>query len=283
MVLVNKAPIGWCRLQPRRLVFTDIDGSMVSYDGRVGDSAYYARLLRLLGFLIIPVTAKTVEEVVALRNRLGLEGDPFIAVVEAGGAVYASPGFLTRPTGYDHVLGLEYIEVGEPLERLEPLLEEIASTPCSRPLYRLTKAPPRIAERMTGLEGFQAELARRRRFIEVYWSPSRSCMERAAQRAVELGLTVRYGRLLHVGKGYGKAQAVELLLEEPLLHGAPTVGVGDTQLDEDLLESVGTAVIIPQTDGRLLARPRRADYYVAPEPAPEGWVHVARLLALGSL
>ena len=270
-------------LQPRRLVFTDLDGSMMSYDGRIGDNAYYARLLRMLGFLVVPVTAKTIEEVLALRGSLGLDQDPFIAVVEAGGAVYATPGVLTRATGFDEELGLDYIEVGEPLEKLEPLLEEVASTPCSEKLYRLTRAPPEIAKAMTGLEGFQAGLAQRRRYIEVYWSPSRECMERAARRAEELGLTVRTGRLLHVGRGYGKARAARKLMEEPLFSSAETVGIGDTRLDEDLLEAADTAVVVPQPGGRLLARPRRADYHVAPEPAPEGWAHVARLLALGVL
>ena len=269
--------------QLRRLVLTDLDGSMMSYGGRIGDNAYYARLLWMLGFLVVPVTAKTIEEVLVLRRSLGLDQDPFIAVVEAGGAVYATPGVLTRATGFDEKLGLDYIEVGEPLEKLEPLLEEVASTPCGGKLYRLTQAPPGIAEAMMGLEGFQAELAKKRRYIEVYWSSNRECMEQAARRAEELGLTVRTGRLLHVGRGYGKARAVRRLVEEPVFYGVATVGIGDTRLDEDLLEAVDTAVVVPQVGGRLLARPRRVDYYVAPEPAPEGWAHVARLLLLGVL
>ncbi|MCX8196647.1 MAG: hypothetical protein N3F67_06220, partial [Acidilobaceae archaeon] len=53
----------------------------------------------------------------------------------------------------------------------------------------------------------------------------------------------------------------------------------DSPLDLDMLEMADVAIVIPR-GGVIDVRPRRADYIVAPYPAPQGWVWASRQIAL---
>ena len=63
-----------------RLVFTDLDGTLLDHDSyRWQPAAPWLERLRLSNVMVIPVTSKTRAELMPLRRELGLHDSPFIA------------------------------------------------------------------------------------------------------------------------------------------------------------------------------------------------------------
>ena len=71
------------------LVFTDLDGTLLDHDSYTWQpaAAWLARLAEA-GIAVIPTTSKTRQELLSLRDDLGLEATPFIA---ENGAVIGLP------------------------------------------------------------------------------------------------------------------------------------------------------------------------------------------------
>ena len=263
-------------LHPKGLILTDLDGTMLGareyFDG-VGEAL---EALEMLGFTVVPVTAKSIWEIVHLWLKL-LGRPPAAAVAESGGAIYAVRGLLAEPSGVLEDLGLEYVELGPRLEEAESLILEALSG--CRGYLRLSRAGPREASIITGLPPGRAALAARRLYLEVIWHPRGECLDRAASRAWDLGLYVhRSRRLLHLGVHRGKGRAVSKLLAEPAFSN-PTliVAAGDSEADEGFMGVADVRVVIPSDSP---SRPKLADYMPVPYPAPEGWVEAMKLVVL---
>ena len=252
----------------------DLDGTLLGPREEFTEEARTSlKKLISLGALVVPVTAKSAWEIVVVwREVLGLPGEPLIAVAESGGAIYAPPGALTSPTGYEGELGLEYIELGARLDDVEDAIGYVASA--CRGFKRLSKADPEEASEITGLPPRRALLAARRRYLEVLWHPERGCMEAAEARALELRLyTHRSTRLLHVGAHGGKRRALEKLLMEPLARDCGLiVAIGDMDADEEMMEAADIAVHVPSNPQRSPRRPlnRIPSPYPAPQALP--WI-----------
>jgi len=267
----------------RALLLTDIDGSMIGLDGSREGVGEAVALLNSLDVAIVPVTTKTIEEVSYLASQLGFGGEGLIAVVEMGGAICATRGYLSFSNPMD-IGGFECEALGSPIAMFEGYLDDVLRE-CSA--VRLSKASQGEAEEILGLRGLEAILATRRVFLEVIWSRDRGCLERISRRLEARGLnTFMWRRFLHVGLHRGKGVAVVRLLEllRPLLKGrVKVIGVGDSEADKEFLETVGIAIVIPQEDGRQAVGLQRADYIVAPYPAPKGWVWASHQIAYNIL
>ncbi len=255
------------------LIALDLDGTLLGPGDAVSPrSVEELSSLIDLGFLVVPVTAKTIWEVARLwREDLRL-GQPLIVVAESGGAIYAAPGLLSSPDGLDDVLRMEYMELAPSLDEIGGELDYVASA-CPG-FVRLSRADTSTASKLTGLAPSKAALAVRRRYLEVLWHPDEKCLEKAMERAVEAGLYAhRSRRFLHVGGVKGKGYALKALNKEPIAAACrPVVGVGDSDADEDLLLASELAVHVPSGSP---GRPeRRIDRLVSPEEAPEAfwWV-----------
>ncbi len=243
--------------------------------------------LQGLGYTIVPVTAKSVYELARLAPRLCLNLGDSLLIAESGGAIYGGPGLLETPTGSISVYGyeLEYEELGPDLSTLERELSPIESV-CNSELVKFSRASPSTIARLTGLPLEASREAAKRVYMEVYWSPQRSCLEKMEELALRKGMYVFLGRrFLHIGGHKGKGFAVRRLLSNPLLRGLRTIGIGDSEADKDFLEIVDTPFIIPHVDDRLEGRIKhlrldRADYIVSIEAAPRGWITVANQIKL---
>ena len=270
------------------VVVTDIDDTMMGPGEDLRGICGSVRDLQDLGYVIVPVTAKSVYELARLAPRLCLDAGRSFFIAESGGAIYAGPGLLESPTGSIRVHGyeLEYEELGPTLSRLGEELSVVESA-CGGELVKFSEASPSLIARLTGLPLDASREAAKRVYMEVYWSPQRSCLEKMEALALRRGIYAFLGRrFLHIGGHKGKGFAVRRLLSNPLLRGLKTIGVGDSMADKDFLEITDRAFIIPQRDGGHAGeashlRLDRPDYSVSIDVAPKGWIMVAEQIKLG--
>ncbi len=272
----------------RYVVFTDIDHTMMSNRGELGEVPSIVNRLEAAGIPVVLVTAKTIRELLNIREQLGIS-KWFISIVESGAAIYADPGILPFPEGVKYVGGekLEYIILGKRINlsvlasRVENIIEELGIV-CNPPLRNVWNISGEELSRITGLPVDQASLIPSREFMLVYYTSDISCKRKIRDSLLSMGYYVGLGRnFVHIGLHRGKGWAVSWLVSN-LFSSKITVGLGDSEPDIDFLNLVDVAFVIPHKDG-VKIRLHRGDYRIAPYPAPYGWVYsVKELLILSS-
>ena len=258
-------------MNPKAVIATDIDGTLLPY----GAYADYSRAGRLvekvegLGYLVVPVTTKSIWEIISLWEEMGL-GLPRAAIAESGGAIYMEPGLLSGVDG--SVDGLEYRELAPRLDEFILDVRGLVEEACGEALF-LAGSDPETSARITLLPPKMARAASRRLYLEVVYHDDRECLARASRRLEARGYYVFLGRrLLHVGKVAGKRGALEHLMREPLLRGLKLAAIGDTRADAGILEMADEAGVVGSS-GRDLGI-MLAHYHTTPYPPPEGWIDV---------
>ncbi|MEM1533501.1 MAG: HAD-IIB family hydrolase [Desulfurococcaceae archaeon] len=252
-------------LKYRALIFTDIDGTLIN-GGLSEDLGYYINRLNSLGFPVIPVTMKTISEVIYLWNKLG--ADLSAAIVEGGGAIYYSNDFTLSKGLYDHCIDMYFIKVAKCLTEIENYLKVLEGK-CSSKVLRLTKLPPELISELTNLSLEEAVLARKRYFSEAFYTSEAMCFKEIAEEAKSIGLTTMVtDKFIHVSTS-SKGRAVGEFLRNSFFKHLPTIGLGDSELDEDFLELTDVAIVISSNKRISL---RRLDYIISTESPPKGWI-----------
>ena len=264
----------------RGLVLTDLDHTMLGRGLEAGRSGELAEYLWETGIPVIPITAKTIKEIILLMDRIGLSEDRFLAAAENGAAIYATPGALPEPTGtvdIDSIL-LEYIELAEPLTLWkQEILKIMYQLDCNYLVVETSEEASKIVE----FTGPMLEAMVERLYDLIVWSPDRICLEKLARKAAEAGFNALLGsKLLHIYRHRGKGGAAEALKEllKPYLSG-PIVALGDSPIDWPMLDVADVAIVIPRFHGIPQVR-LRPSYRIARKPAPEGWVESVESLLL---
>jgi len=266
------------------VLLADLDGTLLPYGSPrlPGEAAEALRELEGLGVEVVPVTAKSAAEVWRLWvDALG--SPPRFAVVESGGAIYASPGLLSRATGVERVEGftVEVLELAPRIEEWRGILEEALRASGCTGFKTLTRAPPSVAREITLLAGRPAALAAERRYLEVVYHPRGECLDSAAREAVARGLyAFRSRRLLHLAMHAGKGRAVAELLGEPALRGAGLVAAaGDSPADAEIIEAADEAFLVAPK-GRPWLRGLPKPYHPVTEEPPAAARSIAEILKL---
>ncbi|MDT8879719.1 HAD-IIB family hydrolase [Halomonas saccharevitans] len=259
---------------PPRLVFTDLDGSLLdhhSYDW--GPARPWLGRLKAEGVPVIPVTSKTRSEILPLRRELGLEDAPFIAEngALAGLPLAWSHARLDRGPGPDglaiRTLG---VDIGLIRQRLAVWRERLGlgfTTMSEMTLEALVA--------FTGLAEPQARLARLREGSEpLIWEDSDERLAAFREGLEGDGLRlVRGGRFWHVTGDCHKGSAVAWLIERfAALRGSRprTLALGDGPNDIAMLEAVDQAVVIRGCHD-LAITPDQASLYRSDATGPAGW------------
>ncbi len=266
----------------RVTVFTDLDHTMLGPGLDPGRNNELVRGLRLLDIPVVPVTAKTIDEVVALLPLVGLDNGEFYAVAENGATVYATPGKLQDPDGTERILGmdLEYKSLAKPLASsgLDEFFNDLKEPGC--PIHRIEEIDDETLARLTKLPPHHVPLAKKRRYVLVLWSPQRICLEKAKEKAEERGYNAALGAtFLHVYTHSGKQEGAGYLIENPLFRDSIKIGLGDSPIDEGLLSIVDYAIVLPRPSSRARLRLTR-DFTFSPYPAPAGWEHMIKVTLL---
>jgi predicted mannosyl-3-phosphoglycerate phosphatase (HAD superfamily) len=272
----------------RAVVLSDIDHTMLGRGGDATGVPETVETLETLGVPIVPVTAKSITEVVATAPLLGLwRAQPPLAIVESGAAVYAVPGILPYIDGERIVKGLrlEYKLLYDPSITLELLdrearktFREVGCNPFPRDVETMS---PEELSLISGLPVELAGLIPTRDHMKVYFSRDMTCKVRAKKLLESRGFYAGLGRnFIHVGAHRGKAHATTWLLNNiPRLLHKLSIAFGDSQPDKEMLEKADIPVVIPPEEGPPL-RLSRDDYQIADQPAPRGWARKARELLL---
>ncbi|MEB3759680.1 MAG: HAD-IIB family hydrolase [Desulfurococcales archaeon] len=263
----------------RLVVFSDIDHTMMSNKGDLGEVPGIIDLLESAGIPVVLVTAKTISEVISLRRSLGIK-KWFIAVIESGAAIFADPGILPYVSGRTRLVGeeLEYVELTAKidLEKIDDKVKSILkerNIECDPPLVNVWDLSGEELSRITGLPVEQAKLIPTRDYMLVYYTPDMKCKEKIKNILESRGFYVGLGRnFIHIGLHRGKGWAVRWIMERvPGIMNKTSIGLGDSAPDVDFLEVVDVPIIIPHPTGPRI-RLARPDYSIAPYPAPSGWV-----------
>ncbi|MEC9484222.1 MAG: HAD-IIB family hydrolase [Halomonas sp.] len=234
---------------PPRLVFTDLDGSLLdhhNYDWAPAEP--WLNRLASAGVPVIPVTSKTRAELLPLRKALGLEQTPFVA---ENGTIIGLPSAWQHARLDRNPANVEELQVralgvdsGFLRRRLEVIRERlVADFRClpDMPIEEMTEA--------TGLDAVRAEQAQvREGSIPLLWNDSEAKLEAFRQMLANDALALTQGgRFWHVMGNVDKGRAVRWLVARfTALRGAPpwSLGLGDGPNDVALLSACDAAVLI---------------------------------------
>lgn len=224
----SRHSVGAVNSQLPLLVFTDLDGTLISHDSYLWDEANPALdVLRDIGAGIIMASSKTAPEIIALRQELDLERWP--AIVENGAGLLAS-------SSRDAPSNAPYVALRRVLESVPADLR--------RHFCGFGDMNAKEIADTTGLSLDAAALAAQRAFSEPgLWTGS------AAERADFLGVLAEHGvsareggRFLTLSFGQTKAD----LMADIISTYSPrcTIALGDAPNDIEMLEAADFGVII---------------------------------------
>lgn len=261
-------------MQPRLLIFTDLDGTLLDHDSYTWQPAA-AALARLAetGIPLILNSSKTAREIHALRREL-CNRQPYI--VENGGAV-CIPGRYFPPPADDantatdevHSFGPRYALILQTLQDLRQAKHY--------PFEGFADFGVEGIMRTTGLNRQDAEQAGQRLCTEpLLWHGSAEELETFRRDLAAVGLQlVKGGRFLHVMGKSDKGSAMQWLTErfrrsDPT-RPVTTVALGDGQNDRPMLEAADIAVVIKPKHGTALQLEQHHNVIYPEAPGPAGW------------
>jgi mannosyl-3-phosphoglycerate phosphatase family protein len=266
-----------------RLVFTDLDGSLLDHhDYSYRDALPLLRTLERLAIPVIPATSKTRSEISQLREELANE-HPFIT--ENGAAVLIPVDyFAEQPAATIERDGFWVREFSSPRKRWLDLLNGMKSRFDGEFDYFFQAGTAGIS-RMTGLPADKAARANQREYSEpVLWlgSPQRKLEFMAALESQ--GASVQQGgRFLAVSGDCDKGRAL-VWLRGAYLQATPgrpchELAVGDSGNDCAMLEAAETALLVRSPVHDFPALERTSGVIYSRDYGPAGWAEgVARWL-----
>ncbi|MGD8322557.1 MAG: HAD hydrolase family protein [Gemmatimonadota bacterium] len=235
---------------PSAILFTDLDGTLLDYDGYGWAPAAPAlRTLMSHGVAVVPCSSKTLAEQRMWAREMGMAG-PF--VVENGSAVVLPEGLIpegiegvadggTVRRTHDHeivVLGMDRPLVLDALRRIRTVEGIVFRGYADMTLEAIRK--------QTGLSASAAELARARDFSEtVHVTGGPAAWERFMEALRKHGLhsfgAGPTGTVVGLGADKGRAVRVVTEIFRRIAGAArplPTAAVGDAFNDEPMLRAV---------------------------------------------
>lgn len=260
---------------PLRVLFCDLDGTLLDHTYRPGPARVALGRLRVEGVLVVPCSSKTLSEQRALARDLGL---PEGFVVENGGAVALPPGFpeaepvaMADETGF----GLPYPEVRSRLHR--------AAAGVGMRVRGYGDMDTDEVARLTGLDRPAASRARDRRWSETFFLVEDGDPARLEQALEAEGLRASPGTRFWTTHGeHDKGTGMRAVLEVLDGAGIETVSyaVGDAPNDAPMLAAADQGYQVARPDGGW--HPLDVEGITRVERVgPEGFVIVAERVLAG--
>jgi mannosyl-3-phosphoglycerate phosphatase len=238
---------------PRLIIFTDLDGTLLSHDTyEPGPSLEALKLCKDFNIPVVLVSSKTRAEMERIRDQLG-NRDPFVS--ENGGGIFVPAETWDKPEGFESSGRFWHLVRSQPHDLLSNSLD-IAARHCGALIEKYSSMSLDRVMELTGLSEDEARLSQMREFDEPFLLQNQTaqiqaCLERETQKK---GLTLtRGGRFLHMTGGYDKGKAVHHLIN--LYKGSHpkllTSAVGDAVNDLPMLKEVESPFLVRKLDGRF--------------------------------
>jgi mannosyl-3-phosphoglycerate phosphatase len=240
------------------LVFTDLDGTLLSHRDYCWDAAQSALDgLAQIGAGVILASSKTAPEIIQLRRDLGLQNWP--AIVE-NGAGLLEPNARAASDRSDYaqlrakVLKIR-ADMGAPFRGFGDMdVAEICD--------------------LTGLHPSNARLARQRSFSEPgVWSGTEAEKAEFLAQINMQGVSAREGgRFLTVS--FGKTKADQMAQVRARYAPRHTLALGDAPNDVEMLEAADVGVIIANPDRQplpLMSGEKSGRILRTTQAGPQGW------------
>ena len=246
-------------LEENIIIFTDLDGTLLDHDSySFKEASFMLDFIKKHDIPLIIVTSKTKNEVIRLQKLLDIS-TPFI--IENGAGICVS-----RFQDYEMIsLGKDYNEIRSAFKRYARQIE-------MRGFFDMSIEE--ISE-YTGLDSEHAAYAKERDYTEPFILQDEDQLPALQEMARKDGLdVVQGGRFYHlITRGQDKAAAVKKVVQyyqKAKSCTYKTVGLGDSENDLSMLQSVDTPVLIPHPDGSYLECTIEG-VIRATFPGPKGW------------
>lgn len=264
---------------PLKLVFTDLDGSLLDHHSYSFKPAVkMLETLEAQGIPVIPITSKTMAELLPLRKQLN-NAHPFI--VENGAAIYIPNNYFSQQPENSKAAGDFWVIENSVarktwLQLLEDNSDEYSTEFRTFDSIFKQYGVEGIAE-ITGLSSSMAKLANQREFSEpVQWTGTAARKKLFIKKLQSLGATVlQGGRFLSVGgatdKGRALLQLENLYLIQTQQNSCETLAIGDSGNDISMLEQASSALIIKSNNHSPPKLTRSKNCSTSIKTGPEGW------------
>jgi mannosyl-3-phosphoglycerate phosphatase len=279
ITLSDTAPLKHLFSLPVKLIFTDLDGSLLDHHSYSFEPAKkMLKELEAVGIPVIPITSKTKAELIPLRGLLN-NSHPFI--IENGAAIYIPQDyFSSQPENSISVANYWVIENAPSrnnwLNLLHENTEEFSTEFQTFDSIFKQQGVKGIAE-LTGLDSKMAELANQRDFSEpVHWTGTATRKKLFIEKMQSLGATVlQGGRFLNIGgatdKGRALLQLRDLYLQQAKQSACQTLAIGDSGNDISMLEKASSALIIKSDNHPPPTLTRSENRVISQQTGPQGW------------
>jgi len=259
--------------EPRIVIFSDLDGTLLDYDSYAWEAARPALdRVKASGTPWVLCTSKSRAEVEPLRDALG-HRHPFI--IENGGAIFIPRDYFTVPLPAHRSIGHYLaIELGESYPAMRRTLAEIARD-AGVPIRGYGDLTVQEIALLTGLSPDEAARAKIREYDEPFVmegtpADQRRVLDMMTARGVRW---TRGGRFHHLTGRSDKGRAVGILadLYRSQYGVILTIGVGDSYNDLPMLGAVDRPILVKRPDGGYDPDVALAGLTRADGIGPAGW------------
>lgn len=251
------------------LVFTDLDGTLLSHSDYSWDAARPALdRLKKIGAGVVLASSKTSPEISRLRQDMGLRDWP--AIVENGAGVL-------EPHARAVVERSDYVQLRAAVIKMRAKLGAGFRGFGDMDVAEISA--------LTGLSQPDAQLAQQRAYSEPgVWSGTKAAKTDFLEQLQEQGIFAREGgRFLTLS--YGRTKADQMAQIVASLRPRQTIALGDALNDVEMLEAADAGVIIAtphRTALPFLAGETSGRISRTTDAGPKGWntamqAHLARL------
>jgi len=252
-----------------KLVFTDLDGTLLDYDTySFADAKQALDFLKQNNIPVIINTSKTKSEVLEIRKALNIEKSPFI--VENGGGIYFPESFDFKDL--KPMDGFFLFKIGKSYEKILEFFREVKNRFKMRGFNQMSADD---IMKLTHLSLKAAGNAKTREFSEPFILGREDKIKELKYEAFKYNITVtKGGRFYHLisnkqDKGIALLKTKNIY-ENILNEKVETTALGDGENDFSMLACCDYPVLIPFANGRYHNR-QIPDHIKAPYSGAKGW------------